>query len=493
MAPAVKAQNTILDKRRAGVLLHPTSLPAGDFGTDAYRFVEFLAAACLSVWQTLPLGPTHDDRSPYHCLSVHAIDPGFISFERLISQGWLKPDDIGRTRHEQLTRVQDWFQIHADPAARADWQGFAAAQGHWLEDYALFQALREEQHNAPWWRWPTALRDRDPEALAAAHRRLAGRIALLRFEQYLADRQWQEIKVHAGGRGVRLFGDMPIFIAHDSAEVWAHRDCFRLDAAGQPLVVAGVPPDYFSAHGQRWGNPLYDWECARTNGFQWWLARLATEFSRFDLVRVDHFRGFEACWEIPATDATAANGRWVEVPGAELFDTLLGHFGALPLVAEDLGHITPAVHALRARYGLPGMLVLQFAFDGGPDNPYLPHNHPVNSVVYTGTHDNDTTRAWFESLPAEHRLRVTDYLGQPQEAMPWPLVRAALASVARLAILPMQDILGLGPGQRINTPGTTHGNWQWRFNWDGISEPTVTKLRKLVSMYGRQVRGEGKE
>ncbi len=482
----MKTPHPILDQRRAGVLLHPTSLPAGDFGADAYRFADFLAEAGLSVWQTLPLGPTHEDRSPYHCLSVHAIDPGFISFERLVSRGWPPPGDVREPRRAQLARVHDWFGIHADPAARAEWQAFAAAQTLWLEDYALYRALREEQQRAPWWRWPAPLRDRDPAALAAARQRLAESIALLRFEQYVAHRQWQELKAHAGGRGVRLFGDMPIFVAHDSAEVWAHRDCFRLDAAGQPLVVAGVPPDYFSAHGQRWGNPLYDWECARTNGFQWWLARLATEFSRFDLVRVDHFRGFQACWEIPAADATAANGRWVEVPGAELFDTLIRHFDSLPLVAEDLGHITPEVHALRARYGLPGMLVLQFAFDGGPDNPYLPHNHPANSVVYTGTHDNDTTRAWFESLPPERQRRVTDYLGLPGEAMPWPLVRAALASVARLAILPMQDILGLGRGQRSNTPGTTGGNWQWRFNWDELTEATVTKLRRLVEMYGRE-------
>ena len=474
-----------LDRRRAGVLLHPTSLPAGDFGADAYRFVEFLVEAGLSIWQMLPLGPTHEDRSPYHCLSVHAIDPEFISFEQLVFQGWLIPDATRNTRREKLARVHDWFQIHSDPAARTDWRDFTAAQTHWLDDYALYQALREEQHSAPWWLWPAALRDRDPEALTAAHRRLKEKIALLRFEQYVANRQWQELKAHAGGRGVRLFGDMPIFIAHDSAETWAHRDCFRLNAAGQPLVVAGVPPDYFSAHGQRWGNPLYDWDYARKHGFQWWLARLTTEFSRFDLVRVDHFRGFEACWEIPATDATAANGRWIKVPGAELFDTLLEHFGTLPLVAEDLGHITPEVHALRERYGLPGMRVLQFAFDSGPDNPYLPHNHQENSVVYTGTHDNDTTRAWFESLPAERQRSVVDYLSQSSEAMPWPLIRVALASVARLAILPMQDILGLGRGQRTNTPGTSSGNWQWRFNWDDLTQPTVTRLRKMVSMYGR--------
>jgi 4-alpha-glucanotransferase len=478
----------VLDRRRAGVQLHPTSLPAGDFGPDAYRFVDFLVQAGLSVWQMLPLGPTHEDRSPYHCVSVNALDTAFINSAQLVSWGWLKPEAIRGARSTALAQAHDWFQAHADAATRADWEDFSAAQAHWLGDYALYQALREQHGGLPWWQWPAPLRDREPEAVKAAQRNLHGRITLLRFEQFVAGRQWQELRDHARERGVRLFGDMPIFIAHDSAEVWAHRECFKLDAGGQPVVVAGVPPDYFAVHGQRWGNPLYDWDCAQANGFQWWIARLSAEFSRFDLVRVDHFRGFEACWEIPVAEATAANGHWVRVPGVALFDVLLKHFGSLPLVAEDLGHITPAVHALRQRYGFPGMLVLQFAFDSGPDNPYLPHNHQANNVVYTGTHDNDTTHAWFESLPADRQLRVVDYLGYAHEPMPWPLIRAALASVAQLAILPMQDILGLGRGHRMNTPGTTHGNWRWRFNWDDLSEATTTKLRKLVTLYGRESR-----
>jgi 4-alpha-glucanotransferase len=476
----------VLDRRRAGVLLHPTSLPAGDFGPDAYRFVDFLVQAGLSVWQMLPLGPTHEDRSPYHCLSVNALDPAFINSEQLVSWDWLKPEAVRGTRSAVMARAHDWFQMHADSAARAEWEDFTAAQAHWLDDYALYQALREAHGGLPWWQWPAPLRDREPAAVKAAQRDLHGRITLLRFEQFVAGRQWHELRAYARERGARFFGDMPIFIAHDSAEVWAHRECFKLDASGQPVVVAGVPPDYFAVHGQRWGNPLYDWDCAQANGFQWWSARLTAEFSRFDLVRVDHFRGFEACWEIPVAEATAANGHWVKVPGVALFDALLKHFGSLPLVAEDLGHITPAVHALRERYGFPGMLVLQFAFDSGPDNPYLPHNHQANHVVYTGTHDNDTTRAWFEALTADRQLRVVDYLGYAHEPMPWPLIRAALASVAQLAILPMQDILGLGRGHRMNTPGTTHGNWRWRFNWDDLSEAAITKLRKMVTLYGRE-------
>jgi 4-alpha-glucanotransferase len=278
---------------------------------------------------------------------------------------------------------------------------------------------------------------------------------------------------------------MPIFVAHDSVDVWAQRDYFMLDADGQPTVVAGVPPDYFSAQGQRWGNPLYRWKRMQTDGFRWWIARMTTEFRRFDLLRVDHFRGFEACWEIPAADETAVNGRWVKAVGEALFEVLRSHFGTLPLVAEDLGLITPEVLALRDKYELPGMEILQFAFDSGADNPYLPHNHRKMGVVYTGTHDNDTTLGWFENLPAERQLRVVEYLGYPHEPMPWPLVRAALASASQLAIMPMQDILGLGRGQRMNTPGTTEGNWSWRFRWEQIAPDLGERLLRMARLYGR--------
>ena len=305
------------------------------------------------------------------------------------------------------------------------------------------------------------------------------------FEQFAFARQRQALRAYAAAHGVLLFGDMPIFVAHDSVDVWTHRDHFALDDAGQPLAVAGVPPDCFSATGQRWGNPLYDWERMRADGFRWWIARLTTEFRRFDLVRVDHFRGFEAHWEIPAAEPMADRGRWVDVPGEALFDALLAHFGALSLVAEDLGFITPTVHALRERYGFPGMRVLQFAFDGGTDNPYLPHNHSVNSVVYTGTHDNDTTLAWFQGLAPDRQQYVVDYLGHPGEPMPQPLIRAALASVARLAMLPMQDVLMLGPGHRMNIPGTASGNWRWRFEWEQVTPDRIELLRRLVEVYGR--------
>lgn len=482
---------SVLDKRRAGVLLHPTSLPGGlengTLGAEALRFVDFLADSGLSVWQMLPLGPTHTDRSPYQCLSVHAGNPRLISFAQIEAWGWLPhaaglPPVDGAMRLALLAQARASFLAHG---GAPEMQAFAAAQAFWLEDYALYEALRRTHGNRAWWQWPEALRDRIPAALADARARHAEDMALVRFEQLIFFRQWQELRQAAQARGVQLFGDLPIFVAHDSSDVWAQREYFDLDAAGQPCAVAGVPPDYFSKSGQRWGNPLYNWTRLQADGFRWWIARLRTQLALFDLVRIDHFRGFEACWQIPADEDTAINGRWVPAPGAALFEALQEEFGALPVVAEDLGFITPEVHRLRERFGFPGMRILQFAFDGSVDNPYLPHNHETNSVVYTGTHDNDTTLAWFEGRPVDRQHAVLDYLGHPGEPMPWPLMRAAFASVARLAILPMQDVLSLGSGHRMNTPGTLEGNWQWRFNWDDLSEATITKLRKMVTLYGR--------
>jgi 4-alpha-glucanotransferase len=466
------------------VLLHLSSLPGGDLGADAVRFVDFLAETGLTVWQMLPLGPTHDEGSPYRALSAHAGDPRFISLALLVEWGWLDSPD--GERPARLREAYDNFRRRAAPEAHAAFESFVRASQAWLEDYALFMALRRAHEGRPWWEWEREWRDRRPAGLAAARQRFAAEIEFVRFEQFLFARQWARLREYAERRGVLLFGDMPIFVAHDSADVWAHREYFKLDRAGRPTVVAGVPPDYFSATGQRWGNPLYRWARLRRDGFGWWRTRLETELGRFDLVRVDHFRGFEACWEIPADAETAVEGRWVKVPGAALFRTLRQAFGRLPLVAEDLGLITPAVQALRRRFGIPGMYVLQFAFDGGADNPYLPHRHEPDAVVYTGTHDNETTRAWFEALPAASQWRVMDYLGFPTEPMPQPLVRAALASVARLAILPMQDLLGLGPGHRMNTPGTTQGNWRWRFSWDQLHDEIRDWLRRVVALYGRK-------
>ncbi len=481
----------VLDRRRAGLLLHLTSLPGegenGTLGAEALRFVDFLAECGMSVWQMLPLGPTHADRSPYQCLSVHACNPRLISFRKLEDWGWLPrfsclPPANGAARRTLLAEARLAFLAQD---VTDELESFAAAQAHWLEDYALYAVLRRMHDNRAWWQWPGPLRERVPAALAGARARYATDLALVRFEQFVVFRQWQELRQAARARGVQLFGDLPIFAAHDSADVWAQRDYFDLDSAGQPRVVAGVPPDFFSAGGQRWGNPLYAWARHRAEGFRWWIERLRTQLSLFDFVRIDHFRGFEACWEIPAGEGAAVNGRWVPAPGETLFETLQAELGALPVVAEDLGLITPAVRRLRERFGFPGMCILQFAFEGDADNPYLPHNHGTNSVVYTGTHDNDTTLAWFEGLDTERQATVLDYLGHPGEHMPWPLLRAALASVARLAILPMQDVLQQGLGHRMNSPGRTAGNWQWRFAWSQIQPGLTARIRAMIERYGR--------
>ena len=355
-----------------------------------------------------------------------------------------------------------------------------------MNDYALYQALRTQHKNAAWWQWPAPIRDRTAKALTQARKQLAEHIEQARFEQFLFFRQWAALKNYANTRGVLLFGDLPIFVAQDSAEVWAQREYFAIDDRGQALTVAGVPPDYFSETGQRWGNPHYRWDRMQSDGFSWWVARLRTQLELYDLLRIDHFRGLEAYWEIPAEEQTAINGRWVRAPGEELFEALHQHFDPLPLIAEDLGVITPEVDALRRKYGLPGMKILQFAFDGGADNPYLPHHHVRNSVVYTGTHDNDTTLGWFGALSAEQRENVIKYLGAAAEPpMPWPLIRAALASVARLAIVPMQDVLALSAEHRMNMPGTTKGNWSWRFEWTQLPEGLAGRVREMARMYGR--------
>ncbi len=485
---------SLLDRRRAGVLLHPTSLPGGhgngDLGESAHRFVEFLAAAGFTVWQMLPLGPTHHDRSPYQSFSAHAGNPFLIDLQPLVRSGWLDASELPSTADDSDKRM-DCLRLAADRffqdanADRSVYQRFVSEQASWLEDYALFRTLRGELRQRPWWEWPADLRDRSEPALNAARERLAEDLQRLQFEQFLFFSQWKELRAHAHRCGIHLFGDLPIFVAHDSAEVWARPDLFLLEADGQPRWVAGVPPDYFSEDGQRWGNPLYDWPRMEEEGFDWWRERLETQLQQFDLLRVDHFRGFQACWHIPRTSATAKGGHWVEVPGRKLFETLRSHFDPLPLVAEDLGFITPEVHQLRRRFGLPGMRILQFAFDGNPGNPYLPHNHTPDSVVYTGTHDNDTTLGWYEALDGAAKERVREYLGQPHEPMPWPLIRAACRSVARLAVIPLQDLLALDSDHRMNTPGTIEGNWRWRFLQSQLDELDVERVARVVRGYGR--------
>jgi 4-alpha-glucanotransferase len=488
----------ILDHRRAGILLHPSSLPGGDplgeLGPDAFRFVEFLAAAGISVWQVLPLGPTHDDLSPYMSLSVHAGNPRLISLVRLREWGWLSDDTVG-DRHRLLAVACAGFEAHAGEDDRQAFAVFCDKHQFWLDDFACYQALRRSQHDRSWAEWPQPLRDRNPKALRKARTELAGEIAQACFEQFVFFRQWGDIRRYAGEQGIRLFGDMPIFVAHDSAEVWARRDYFDLDDDGQPRTVAGVPPDYFSDTGQLWGNPHYRWDHMAEDGYRWWIERLQTALEMFDLLRIDHFRGFEAYWEIPAGAKTAIEGRWMSGPGMDFFEALLAEFPHLPLVAEDLGVITPAVEQLRDQYDLPGMKILQFAFDGGADNPYLPHNHPRNAVVYTGTHDNDTTLGWFNGLDADtqHYMRryLTGGLTENNDTpMPWALIRAALISPARLAVVPMQDLLELGGQARMNTPAQAQNNWRWRFRWEQVPAELAGCLAKLVDLYGRRTHHE---
>lgn len=483
-----------LATRRAGILLHLTSLPGagacGTLGPEAYRFVDFLVAAGQSIWQFLPIGPTHDDGSPYQCLSLHAGNPLYISAELLVSNGWLEaavaelPSTPAIQRRLLISAYQGFMQRAADVDKRR-FSEFVETNRHWLDDYSLYTVLREAHHHASWLDWPPGLRDRDPASLQEVLDQYRDALDLIRFEQFVFTQQWQSLKDYANRQGVLLFGDLPIFVAPDSVDVWAQRDYFQLDETGRPTVVAGVPPDYFSTTGQRWGNPHYRWERMEQDGFQWWVTRIKTQLHFFDLIRIDHFRGFEAYWEIPANHDNAMSGRWVEAPGDMLFEVLRRHFDPLPVVAEDLGLITPDVEALRLRHGFPGMKILQFAFNGGPANPYLPHNHHHLSVAYTGTHDNDTTVGWYNALPPDDRDHVDEYLHSAGEAMPWPLIRAALASVANLAMIPMQDVLALGSEHRMNIPGKPDGNWRWRFTWDQVDSGLTTRLCRLSKLYGR--------
>jgi 4-alpha-glucanotransferase len=460
-------------------------MPHGIISHDAYRFVEFLAHAGMSIWQTLPLGPTHSDGSPYQALSAHACDPALISMDWLRDRHLIDAVPKSSSEQERLAILQGAYEKFIRSGELDAFEQFCSLHAFWLQDYSQFMALRESHDNQPWMNWDKPLRDRNKQALntfCTAHKHS---IALHQFLQFVVFSQWQQLKTYAHKHGVLLFGDLPIYVSLDSADVWANRELFLLDSDGWPTVIAGVPPDYFSETGQRWGNPLYNWPAMQQRGFQWWQERMRTQYELFDLIRIDHFRGLAAYWEIPAEEETAINGKWIDAPGHALLSALRGAHGDLPLVAEDLGTITEDVHALRDTFNIPGMKILQFAFDGDPTNLYLPHNHEPNTLVYTGTHDNDTSLAWFESLDQELRQYVCNYFGIPHCEMPWTLNRAALSSVAKLAILPMQDILGLGKGHRMNTPGTTEGNWQWRFQWEQLHANLAQELYQLNSLYGR--------
>jgi len=487
----------LLERRRAGILLHITSLPGtngcGDLGKEAHNFVKFLRHAGITVWQTLPLGMTHGDGSPYQSLSAHAGNPALINIDWLMEKGWLQITERcwdcgsaeGSNKSCLVTKALFGFESLASDVDRKDFHQFCEAKKSWLEDFALFVALRNEFGQISWNQWPAPLKQRQVKAIADAKKRLAGAIKAIQFEQYVFFRQWTELKTVAWENGVLLFGDIPIFVSYDSADVWANPKVFKLNSQGEMDVVAGVPPDYFSQNGQRWGNPHYDWNYLKKTGFSWWLDRIESQYEMFDILRIDHFRGFEAAWEIPATEETAINGSWVQAPGHQLLEAIQESFPGLSLVAEDLGIITDEVEALRDDFDLPGMKILQFAFGDDSRNPYLPWNYPHNAVVYTGTHDNDTTLGWFNGLNDDERRRVYDCIGHSSESMPWALINAAFASVAKLAVIPLQDVLCLGSSDRMNTPGTTEGNWRWRFNWWQLTDEKVAILAHLVRLYGR--------
>ena len=424
-------------RRRAGILLHPTSLPGpapkGLIGHDAYRFIDFLKQSDIGVWQMLPLGPTHPDGSPYQCLSAHAADPALISLDWLEDRSLLSglnPQYDFAYHTARLNEAHAHFIAKPAASLQQDYENFIQQQANWLDDYALFMALHEFHDHQPWTTWGTPLSKRHKAAMATAQKQHTKRIAFHQFCQFIFFQQWHELRQYANEQDILIFGDLPIFVALDSADVWADPQLFSLDKDSQPKLIAGVPPDYFSETGQRWGNPQYNWPALQAEDFAWWQHRFKTQLALFDLLRVDHFRGFQAYWAIKAEEETAINGRWIEAPGDALLKKLNQTFKNLPLVAEDLGIITAEVDALRHAFDLPGMKVLQFAFDGNPHNSYLPHNHEFNSVVYTGTHDNDTTLSWYQQLPEHDRHYLHNYLNTPpHDEMPWPLIRAALASV----------------------------------------------------------------
>jgi 4-alpha-glucanotransferase len=453
----MSATPRVLSRRRAGVLLPLSALSRegdGALGASAFGFVDWLADAGFSVWQVLPLVPAGGDGSPY----------------------WSRSDRAG---DERLVDPRA-----PDPGSAADYAGWRAAARDWLDDYALFEALSGEMQ-APWWLWPAALRDRDPVALAAAARTHAARVEAIARVQWRFDAQWQALRAHAAARGIALFGDLPIYVAPDSVATWVSREQFQLEADGRPRNVAGVPPDYFAEDGQLWGNPLYDWDHVQRDGFRFWLQRLRWQAGRYDLLRIDHFRGLAAYWSVAAGSPNARGGEWVKAPGDALLRVVARELPGLELVAEDLGVITPDVVALRRSHGLPGMRVLQFGFDWDPRNPHLPHQHEPDSVVYTGTHDNDTSAGWYAGLSPDERDLVRRYFGRADEEAVDALRRAALSSVGILAVLPAQDLLGLGGEARLNRPGTTAGNWSWRLPHGALSAGLAARYRELNMLYDR--------
>lgn len=494
--------------RASGILLHPTSLPGrfgiGDLGDAAYRFISFLVASGQQLWQVMPLGPTSFGDSPYQALSAFAGNPLLISLERLVEEHYLAPWDFDGApafpehavdygavinfKQRLLQLSFENFQVNASETQKAKLEDFITANRAWLDDYALFAALKDHHAGGNWSAWEKDIATRQPAALEYWKATLAGPIQYHKYLQFQFFQQWLALKEYANRQGVRIVGDIPIFVAYDSADAWSHPEMFYFDGEGKPTVVAGVPPDYFSPTGQLWGNPHYRWDMMAQGGYAWWVARFKMIFQLVDIVRLDHFRGFEAYWAVPAGEKTAEHGEWVKGPGADLFRALERALGLLPIIAEDLGLITPEVEALRVQFGFPGMKVLQFAFTSDPKSmvsTFLPHNFERNYVVYTGTHDNDTTLGWFRTASEGERTVVRRYLGGHCDEINWGLIRLALMSVAHTAIFPLQDVLGIGSEGRMNTPGRASGNWCWRYSEGVLTEAVCDRLRDLTEIYGR--------
>lgn len=496
--------------RSSGILLHPTSLPGpfgiGELGSQAYRFIDFLAESGCGLWQVLPLGPTGYGNSPYQSFSTFAGNPYIISLELLMADNLINREDLADQPDFPVNKVDygaviPWKLNLLDRAYKRfvtlnnvelvnEFNEFQDKNASWLEDFAIFMALKDVFGGGPWVDWPQACRQRDLDVMQEMQEKYAKQIDRQRFWQYLFYRQWGKLRDYAHKKRVDIIGDIPIFVAHDSAEVWAKPELFYLDNKGYPTVVAGVPPDYFSETGQLWGNPLYRWEVHAAEGYKWWLTRLKAVLSLVDYVRLDHFRGFAGYWEIPASAPTAETGRWAPGPGDEFFARVKDALGELPIIAEDLGVITPDVVEMREKFNLPGMIVLQFAFYGDPEEPFLPHNHLQNRVVYTGTHDNDTTLGWYLRVEEEERDFCRRYLGIDGSDISWDLIRAGWASVSVFSLAPLQDFLGLGNEARMNYPGNPSGNWEWRYREEMLSQDLCQRIREFNFLYSRSTEKE---
>ncbi len=492
-------------KRSSGVILHPTSFPSpdgiGDLGPEAYRWIDFLSEAGCALWQVLPLGPTGYGDSPYQCFSAFAGNPYLISptlllEDRLLSKADLskRPEfpedavDFGKVitwKIDLINRAYKKFQKSQNQKLISEYKTFIGKEKSWLDDFALFMALKEVHGGVAWSDWPVELRFRDKKALRKFIDVNLINIERQKFRQFIFSRQWKRLKKYANQKGIKIIGDIPIFVAFDSSDLWAHPELFFLNKKGLPSVVAGVPPDYFSPTGQLWGNPLYRWSVHKKNGYKWWIERIKSSLRLFDIIRLDHFRGFAGYWEIPSGKPTAEIGRWVKGPGAHFFKAILNSIDDIPLIAEDLGEITPDVLELLNKFNFPGMKILQFSFASDPDDPFLPHNYPVRCMAYTGTHDNDTTRGWYESAPVTEQDLCRRYLARSGDDIPWDMIRAVWSSVSVIALAPLQDLLSLGSEARMNFPGRPSGNWTWRMPSDALSTPLLERLREMNFLYGR--------